>query len=83
MSEETLFVGTKEGVVDLLAPPEKAAASFRVCIYLPVRPATEAQKSWLRGNGFRELATTSEDLRELVGKGMGHAKRDAARLVAG
>ncbi len=82
VSDETLFVSTKDGVVDLLAPPEKGA-SFGVSIYLPVRQLTEGQKSWLRANGFRELATTSEDLQELIGKGAANAKREESRLVAG
>ncbi len=52
-------------------------------IFLPVFPVTEAQKSWLRGNGFRELAITFEDLQELIERGAAHAKREAQRLVAG
>ncbi len=35
-------------------------------IFLPVFPVTEAQKSWLRGNGFRALAITFADLQELL-----------------
>jgi len=61
---------------DMTEPNESAPAipytvptkSGKAHIFLPVFPVTEAQKSWLRGNGFRELAITSADLQELLSK---------------
>ncbi len=41
----------------------------RALIYVRTFPATEAQKSWLRGNGFRELAITFEDLEGMLRRG--------------
>lgn len=47
------------------------AKSGKAHIYLSILPATAAQRSWLHGNGFRELAITSADLQELLWKGKG------------
>lgn len=47
-------------------PPSKSGKAH---IYLSAFPVTEAQKSWLRGNGFREHTITSADLQELIWKG--------------
>ena len=47
------------------------AKSVKAHIYLSMLPATAAQRSWLHGNGFRELAITSADLQELLWKGKG------------
>src|ERR1700730_7830257 len=50
--------------VTYLAPSKSGKAH----IYLSALPVTAAQKSWLRGNGFRELAITPADLQELLWK---------------
>ena len=59
---------------DMTEPNESAPAipytvptrDGKAHIFLPVFPVTEAQKSWLRGNGFRALAITFADLQELL-----------------
>jgi hypothetical protein len=52
----------------IYTPPSKSGKAH---IYLSALPVTAAQKSWLRGNGFRELAITPADLQELLWKGKG------------
>jgi hypothetical protein len=62
---------TTEPSEPVLVPYTAPTKSGKAYIYLPVFPATEPQKSWLRGNGFRELAVTPEDLQELLSRGGG------------
>lgn len=57
-------------------PSEPAAAVHtaptkggKAHIYLSALPVTASQKSWLHGNGFRELTITFADLQELLWKG--------------
>jgi hypothetical protein len=68
--KDTFFVVTKSGVVDLLAEPGEGEP-FTIFVYAPVRPATAGQRSWLLGNGFRELAVMSTDLQAILSRGKG------------
>jgi hypothetical protein len=51
--------------------PTQEGEGEKAVIYLRAFPLTEAQKSWLRGNGFRELTVTFTDLQELLLRGKG------------
>jgi hypothetical protein len=39
-----------------------------VQIYVPVFRATEGQKSWLKGHGYKEITVSQADLQELLRK---------------
>ena len=41
----------------------------KALIYVRTFPVTEAQKSWLRGNGFQGLEVTFEDLEGMLRRG--------------